>query len=89
VPPTEPISFDRIVSIGVAVAGGRPRIRIFIVGGSRELGTSSELQHLTIVGIGDVHDPKRISVVTVHGAASVFYVLHHLAISNCFPWFLP
>jgi hypothetical protein len=48
IPPAGPISFDRAVLI--AVTWGRPCFCIFIVRGSRELGTGGELQHLLVVG---------------------------------------
>src|SRR5215467_12445819 len=46
---------------------------IFIVRGSRELGIGGELQHLLVVGIGDIHNVKWVSsaAAPVHRAAPV------------------
>src|SRR5262245_2670843 len=57
--------------------GGRPGLCIFIVRRSRELGSGGELQHLLVVGIGDVHDVEWISswAALVHRALSASCVL--------------
>jgi hypothetical protein len=57
---------------------GRLRTRILIVRGSRELGDGSELQHVLVVGVGDVQDVKWISssAPLVNNAVSV----------SCIPW---
>src|SRR5262245_33544623 len=76
IPATGPISFDPVRRVADR---GRPRLGIFIIRSSRELGAGGEVLHLAAIGIGNIHHIEWISgSALVDNAVSGSHVLQLL-----------